>query len=189
MFSKILIRLIDQAIVPAILLLVTRIVSMVLIARSMGVPYELTNAGFVFFDHVGYVQVNSYSLLSMLFVLALGLFYILIKSYLFHESHIKPDLTARLFSLKMSSFIQTSFDLYSQGAVWLSYVYFLFLLSIFMAFFGFIHTWVFFVAFAISVVTTIAFVFDIEQELGMDEDLEEILQVEEYVLKFEGPDE
>ena len=187
MFSKILIKLIDQAIVPAILLLVTRIVSVLLLSNYFNVPYEISNTGFVFSDATGYVKVNSFSLIMMLTVIAAGIFYVLLKSYIFHDTHIQPKLTAKLFSLRLSSFIQTSFDIYSQGAVWLSYVYLLFLVSIFMSFFGLAYTWVFFVAFIIAVVSTVAFVFDIEQELYMDVDdsTEEILELDEYMLSFE----
>lgn len=191
MFSKILIKLIDQAIVPAILLLVTRIVSVLLLSNYFNVPYEISNTGFVFSDATGYVKVNSFSLIMMLTVIAAGIFYVLLKSYIFHDTHIQPKLTAKLFSLRLSSFIQTSFDIYSQGAVWLSYVYLLFLVSIFMSFFGLAYTWVFFVAFIIAVVSTVAFVFDIEQELYMDVDdsTEEILELDEYMLSFEVGEE
>lgn len=191
MFSKILIKLIDQAIVPAILLLVTRVVSVLLLSNYFNVPYEITNTGFVFSDAAGYVKVNSFSLISMLLVISAGIFYVLLKSYVFHDTHIQPKLTAKLFSLRLSSFIQTSFDIYSQGAVWLSYVYLLFLVSIFMSFFGFAYTWVFFISFIIAVVSTVAFVFDIEQEIytAVDEPADEILELDEYMLSFEIGDE
>lgn len=187
MFSKILIKLIDQAILPAILLLVTRITSLLFFANLLDVPYEVTNTGFTFFDNAAYTSINSYSILVMLVVLAGGVTYVVLKSFIFHESHIKPSLTARLFSLNMSSFIQTSFDLYSQGAVWLSYVYLMFLVSIFLAFFSLIHSWVFFVSLAITIVSTVALVFDIEDEMAINTgfDDEELMNVEEYVLKFD----
>ncbi len=120
MFSKILIKLIDQAIVPAILLLVTRIVTMIVFSRFMNVTYQITNSGFLFDNQADYVQVNSYSVLSMIIVLAFGVFYILLKSIVFHDSHVTPQMTTKLFTLRLSSFIQTSYDLYSQGAVWLA---------------------------------------------------------------------
>lgn len=187
MFSKILIKLIDQAILPAILLLVARIASLLFFARVFSADYTVTNTGFTFYDTQAYVTVNSYSLLVMQAILAFGIFYVLIKSFVFHDSHIKPRLTAKLFSLNMSSFIQTSFDLYSQGAVWLSYVYLMFLVSTFLAFFSLVHSWVFFVSFVIAILSTVALVFDIEDEMHINSGIEdqELLDIEEYVLKFE----
>ncbi len=190
MFSKILIKLIDQAIVPAILLLVTRIVTMIVFSRFMNVTYQITNSGFLFDNQADYVQVNSYSVLSMIIVLAFGVFYILLKSIVFHDSHVTPQMTTKLFTLRLSSFIQTSYDLYSQGAVWLVYIYFMFFLTILLAFFGVIHTWVFFAALVLTLGSTVAMVFDIEQELDIDDGITEILEIEEdYVLKFDGENE
>lgn len=186
MFSKILIKLIDQAIVPAILLLVSRIVSMIGFSLLLNIPYAITNVGFTFDSAPDYVLVNSYSVMSMIVVLSLGIFYVLIKSYVFHESHVEPRMTAQLFSLRLSGFIQTSFDLYSQGAVWLSYIYLLFLVSIFMAFFGLVYIWVFVVSLLVAIISTVALVFDIEQEMVQHpEEIDEIMEVEEYVWKFE----
>ncbi len=190
MFSRILIKLIDQAIVPAILLLVTRIVTMIVFSHFMNVTYQVTSSGFLFDNHAEYLRVNSYSVLSMIAILALGVFYILLKSIVFHETHITPRLTTKLFTLRLSSFIQTSFDLYSQGAVWLAYIYFLFVLTILMSFFGVVHTWVFFAALALTLGSTVAMVFDVEQEMELDDGTTEILEIEEdYVLKFDENNE
>lgn len=190
MFSRILIKLIDQAIVPALLLLVTRIVTMIVFSRLMNATYQITGAGFLFDNHSDYLKVNSYSVLSMIVVLAFGVFYILLKSLVFHETHITPRLTTKLFTLRLSSFVQTSFDLYSQGAVWLAYIYFLFILTILLSFFGVVHAWVFFAALALTLGSTVAMVFDIEQELSMDDGTTEILEIEEdYVLKFDETNE
>lgn len=187
MFSKILIKLIDQAVVPAILLLVTRVVSMLFFANLFNVSYRVDATGFVFENQSDYIMVNTYSLLTMLVVLAIGILYIIVKSYAFHDTHITPTLTAKLFSLRLSSFIQTSFDIYSQGAVWLSYVFLMFFIISLLSFFGLVYSWLFFVALIISLGSTVAFVFDVEQEMKNENQLvDEILDNEEYVLKFRG---
>ena len=105
MFSKILVRLIDQAIVPAILLLTVRIVSVIFISNYYDIEFTLSMSGFSFNNSDNYLLVNSYSTFSMVVTLTVGLFYILMKSYIFHESHIKPHITAKMFSLRLSSFI------------------------------------------------------------------------------------
>ena len=165
MFSRILIKLIDQAIVPAILLLAIRISSIVLVSRYFGVSFDLNSSGFIFSGTTEYLLVNSYSTFVMILALFMGLFYVLLKSYVFHETHITPGMTAKLFSLKLSSFIQTSFDLYSQGAIWLSYSFLLMMVSGALALYGLLYPWVFYFALASCILSTILLVFDVENEI------------------------
>lgn len=185
MFSKILIKLVDQAIIPAILLLVTRVVSVVLVSRYFMINYSINSAGFVFPNQEDYIRVNSYSLFIMLFTLTLGIGFVVLKSYVFHDTHITPKLTAKLFSLRLSSFIQTSFDIYSQGIVWLSYVYLMFFVIGAMSLFGLVYSWVFILSFTLTLLSTIAFVLDIENEMHIEDEVyDEFLENSEYVLKF-----
>ena len=165
MFSKILIKLIDQAIVPALMLLSARIVSVVLISRYYGINYDIAESGFVFSSASDYVLINTYSTFFMLVVLTVGLLYILLKAYIFHETHISPKVTAKLFSLRLSSFIQASFDLYSQGAIWLSYTFFLTLVSGILGVFGLIQSWVFFAGLVLNIISTTLLVFDVVKEM------------------------
>lgn len=188
MFSKILIKLVDQAIVPAILLLVARVVSVILVSRVLLIPFEIKNSGFVFQSAQDYVVVNSYSLLTLLGFLTVGILYILLKSFVFHDTHITPPLTTKLFSLRLSSLIQNSFDIYSQGLVWVSYLYLLLVVSGLMALFGLIFTWVFYTSLVFTIMTTVLFAFDVEREVeikeGTYEDSEEVDN--EYVLTIGG---
>ena len=105
---------------PQLYCVVTRVISVVGISTYLEVSYTIDRAGFLFDSQQEYRMVNSYSLVLMLTVISAGLAYVLIKSFFLHDTHIEPSLTARLFSLRLSSFIQTSFDIYSQGAIWLA---------------------------------------------------------------------
>lgn len=165
MFSKILIKLIDQAIVPALLLLAARIVSVVLISRYMGVNISLQAEGFTFSNPQDYVLINSYSIFSMIGVLIVGLAFILIKSLVFHDTHISPGTTAKVFSYRMSALIQSSYDLYTQGAIWMSYTYLLTIVAGIMASYGLINKWVFSVSFLLTVVSTVLLILDVEHEI------------------------
>ena len=167
MFSKILIKLIDESIVPAILLLATRLVSVVLVARTNSIPLEIGAGGLMFKTTKDYVLVNSYSTFYMIIVLTVGLLYILTKSWFFHESHIKPQVTAQLFNMRGQSLIQNSYNLYTQGSIWLSYSYLLMFVTGFMAMFKFIFGWVFLVALVLCAISTVLLVLDVEQELHL----------------------
>jgi len=168
MISKILTKLIDKAIIPAVLLLTARVVSVILISRYLGFDFTVGFSGIIFTNTIEYVFVNSYSTIVMITVLVFGLAYVLVKSYAFHETHIKPATTAKLFDLKLPSLIQPSFDLYSQAAVWISYAYLLLIISGIMLYNKLIYPWVFYTALLLTIVTTIFFVFDIEQEVKFE---------------------
>jgi hypothetical protein len=167
MFSKILLKLVDESIVPAVFLLVTRLVSVVLVAKYFSIPFEIGASGFIFHTAQEYIIINTYSTFYMMVALAVGLLYILSKSLLFHETHIRPALSAKLFAVRLHSLIQSSFDLYTQGSIWLSYCYLMLFVSGFMTLFKLVLPWVFYVSAALSVITTLLFIFDIEEELKL----------------------
>ena len=168
MFSKILLKLIDQAIVPAMLLIGIRLVSVVFFSRYLGIPFTFGPTGFSFSNPTDFVAINSYSLFAMIFVLIVGLLYILIKAYSFHDSHIKPSTTAKLFVWKIPFFIQSSFELYSQGAVWLSYAFLLMFTAAIMGVFRIIFPWVFVASLILCLIATVLFVLDVEREIVFD---------------------
>jgi len=183
MFSKILVKLIDEAIVPAITLLSARLLSVVAIGKYLGIPFTFGSTGFIFQNAEDFVLVNSYSLVAMVLVVTLGLIYILVKAYMFHDTHVNPGATAKLFSLRLTSFIQSSFDLYSQGAIWMSYSYLLMFVSGVMGVFGLVYMWVFFVSVILSIMATILFVIDVEKELyPVESDKSKFDTDEDYVL-------
>ncbi len=192
MFSKILIKLIDQAIVPALLLVAVRMISVVLISNQLGIPYVVGPAGLTFNNPQHYLTINSYSILSIFVTLTIGLSYVLIKTFVFHNSHVDPQTTATIFSLRLSHFIQNSFDLYSQGVIWISYLYLMLLMSGVMALFGLLFPWVFYTGLVLGVITTIMFVIDVEREINlnaMEEDSFDYYEDDEDVLVLDFGDD
>ena len=188
MISKILIKLIDKAIVPAILLLTVRLVSVVLISRQLGIPFTVSNSGFVFSSPEDYVKVNSYSMIAMVLALSIGLITTISKALFFHDSHITPKGIAKVFSLKITSLVQSSLEIYSKGAVWLSYLYLLLLATGIMSLFNLIFAWVLYVALAACVLASIALIMEIEKEININKlnksDLDYYEDEEQIVLEF-----
>jgi len=183
MFSRILIKLIDQAIVPAVLLIAVRVVSVLAIANYLQLKITLSGNGFSITDQINsssvtpetYVVINSYSTLSIVVTMAVILFFIITKSLVLHDSHIKPGLAAKMFSLKLSHFIQNSFQIYSQALVWMAYLYMLGAVSVVMALNGTLYAWVFFVTLSLAIISTAVFIIDVEYEINMDK-----LEVPQY---------
>lgn len=165
MFSRILVKLVDEAIFPAVMLLSTRLISMFLITQYLGTPFEIRASGMLFTSLHDYVLINSYSILFMTIALAMGLVIILLKSFVFHDSHIKPEFSAKLHALRIPSLISNSFEIYSTGIIWLSYLYLLLIVSSVMALFGVIYGWVLFTILFITITSTALFIIDVEHEL------------------------
>lgn len=165
MISRTLVRLIDQAIVPAILLLCVRFVSVVLLTYFFSIRFTVSPKGFIFSNTQDYIFVNSYSTLSMVVILGAGLLYILIKALYFHDTHISPGLTTKLFHHRLATLIQSSFELYSQGVIWLIYLYLVSAVSIILAVFDYIYGWVPVLALILSGISSLVLIIDVEKEL------------------------
>ncbi len=176
MFSKLLIKLIDQAIIPAVVLLSARIISMSLLAMYFEVPFEITKRGFIFEGKEQYMQINSYSLLVMAIVLGISLAFFLLRAHVFHDTHITPKLTASLFSLRMQGLVQNSLDLYTKGAIWISYAYLMTIVTGALSLYSLIYPFVFYTTLAISIIATILFVSDVENELKSSKEEEKFDQ-------------
>lgn len=182
MFSRILVKLVDEAIVPALVLLSARVITALVLTKIHNMTFSFTASGFVYGSHDEFLFLNSYSTLAMVCVITVGLLYVLMKSHFFHSTHIKPHTSARLFSLNLSGFIQTSFELYSQGAIWLSYSYLLLFSTGIMLYFELIYTWIFYVSFVLTLISTYLFVIDVEKELQIKREPSPVNQ--EAVLRF-----
>ena len=123
-----------------------------------------------FYSPNAYVIVNSMSVFLMVVAVFFGMLFVIIKSYLFHDSHIKPSLTAKLFSMNLNSLIQNSLEIYSETAVWLSYIYVITLISGFMSMANLIYPWVFYICLRLAINSTVLMVMDIEKEIKLKKD-------------------
>ncbi len=165
MFSKLLVKLIDEAIVPALFLVAVRIISLVFISRGFDIPISLGSGGFMYSSSEDYLLVNTYSVLYMTLAICLGLLRVLVKSVVFHDTHITPPLAAKLHSLRLEHLIQNTFQLYVQSIVWLAYLYFLTIGAGLMGLFGLVHAWVAWVALGLAVLFSYIFILDAEREI------------------------
>jgi hypothetical protein len=165
MFSKILLKLIDQAIIPAVLVVVSRVVSLVLISNYLDIDFFITRNGIIFENTKDYVTVNSYSMLLITVLIALGMLMVIINSTLFHHEHIKPKTSAKLFSLKMHSLIKNSFEIYTQATIWISYLWLLTIANALMYYYQMVDLWVFYINIIATVSLTVLLTIDLEKKI------------------------
>ena len=130
MINRNIIKLIDEAIFPALSLVVAKMLGLLLSVYFSNISFEIkTHALFgilpaLSFNSVAnYITAENYSNLAMFFASALGTTVILIRAHFFHESHIHPNLQAKLASLNLESLIAPSYHLYHQALIWLIFIW------------------------------------------------------------------
>lgn len=174
MISKTLVRLIDEAIVPALILVGAKIFGVLFISWVKGLTYEVTfRIPFLplptlsFYSYQDYVTANSYSTLFMLLAVSLGLLQILLRTNILHETHISPKLSAQLARFHLSHLVSTTIDAYHQAFVWFAFAWFVLLLLFFYAYLNLIYRSFALIGFLVILNLTWFFIFDVEREISI----------------------
>lgn len=130
MIPNSLIKLIDEAIIPAVALILVKMVTILAVSYFLSLPITIVNREILFilpavhFHNLqNYITAENYSNLAMFLVVSLGTILVLVRAHFFHESHIHPTLQAKLASWNMERFIAPSYHLYHQAAIWLIFLW------------------------------------------------------------------
>ncbi len=128
--SKSIIKLIDEALIPAIALIVAKMVGLFLSAQLLHLSFTVKNASLLlvlpkvqFLNIQDYILAENYSNLAMFATAAVGTIFVLVRAHFFHQSHIHPNLQARLASLNLESLIASSYHLYHQALIWITFLW------------------------------------------------------------------
>ena len=174
MISKSLIKLIDEAILPALLLILAKGVGLFATIVFFNLPFTLEYRSifgllpsFRFATLQGYITAENYSNLAMFAAVAAGSIVVILKAHFLHESHIHPKLHSRLIALNLERLGQSSYHLYHQAAIWLIFLWltvgFLTLSSIAKI----TYPQITIVAFLISANLSWVFALDLEKEIEL----------------------
>ncbi len=166
--SKLLVKLVDRAILPAIFLFASKVVGTFFVASYIGVDSFNGLVAFNGLTASQYIFVNSYSTIFVFISILVGMCYLLFKAHVTHETHISPYISARIASMRLNNMVQTSFDLFSEAGVWLMYCWLLTLVSMTQVALGAMYLWVPVVAFIFSVISSILVIVDVEREFRDD---------------------
>ena len=169
MSSRILIRLIDEAIVPALLVLLAKIIGILVLIQGLGLDWKFDPVALIpriMFEGTDIVAlVNTYSNLTMVAVAMGGLVWVLVRAYHFHDTHMQPSMVLQLLSWNMTGIIATSEQVYQQALVWLSLLWFAIAVMALQTLIGVNYGWSFAIAFFSGLFATWLMVADIEREL------------------------
>jgi len=166
MYSKILSKLISEALVPFLGFIFIKIIVTILTAYDLGLKVDLGTVFNLTVSLNQYKQINSNILFGFIIFSFMGLTYSLIKSIYFHDSHISPKISLSLLNFRVGFLVQDSFHLFSQNLIWLVFNYTTLFLTLFLYFLGL--TWLYLVTISafFTLIGTYFFVLDVEYELA-----------------------
>lgn len=170
MTSKILLKLIDETIVPAILIIASKIIGLALVVWAKNLPWDFRGfviPAFSFYSSTDYLVANSWSNLFMFATITAFLILTLTRAHIFHDTHISPFLTLKLLTLNLTGFLTTSFDIFHRAIVWLSYSWLTTLLILIQAYLGLCYFWIALLCLGFCVLFTWFFILDIEREVKL----------------------
>ena len=122
--SKTLIKILDEAVFPAALLIAAKILGIVVLNVGFKLDWSVTSVANSFFStRIEYsgsdaVMVASYSNLLMYIAVFAGVAIILSKMFYLNPNHATPQLVLKLARADMLHWIRSAFELYHQAFVW-----------------------------------------------------------------------
>lgn len=130
MITNSIVKLIDEAVLPAVALIVAKILGLLATSIILNLSFTIQFTGpfnllptMQFENLAGYITAENFSNLAMFIVAAIGASFVLIRAHYFHQSHIHPNLHAKLVSLKLENLVAPSYHLYHQTAIWLLFLW------------------------------------------------------------------
>jgi len=166
MRSKTLLKLIDEAIVPAVILVATKIVSIILVSSYLKLNWEFTKSGITFYNKEDFVTANSISSIFMYGVIFSILIWIIFQSQVLCESRVKPKTVNFLVSQGLYNLVISTVDIYSRGLIWFSYAVLTSTILFFQYQSGLVNLFVVSISGVLTILAGAFLFFDLEKELG-----------------------
>ena len=174
MVAKSLIKLIDEAIVPAAALIVGKMLGLLATVYFFNLPFNIEPGQILkilpsvhLANLTDYIMAENYSNLAMFATAATGTVFVLIRAHFFHESHIHPALHAKLLTLNLQSLVAPSYHLYHQAAIWLIFLWLTVAFLLISAFIQVTYPVTAAIAFIIAANFSWVFALDIEKEIEL----------------------
>jgi len=175
MVSKSLIKLIDEAIIPAAALIIGKMLGLFLASYFLKLPFVIKSSQVlwilpsVHFASLGdYTIAENYSNLAMFFVASAGTMFVLVRAHFFHQSHIHPVLHAKLVKLNLENLIAPSYHLYHQALIWLIFLWLTVGFLIISTLLQITYAQITIIAFLVAANSSWVFAIDVEKEIEIN---------------------
>jgi len=168
--SKTLIKLVDLAVLPAAILIFTKIISLLIINAVLGLSWDVQTFSDAFFgikltySTYELSTVITYSNLFMHFAALSGASIAIIKLYYLHPAHVRPSVVLKLAKSDRLHYIQSSFHLYHEAIVWTLFMLVTDIIILINFTQGLTESWVL----GLSIISTLFFVFILVRTVDRD---------------------
>ena len=169
--SKSLIKIIDYAVLPALLMVFGKIFGVFLVSQVLGIKISINEYADSFLSISPLVSENelmaitSYSDLIM-YAFVAGIFSIvLIQAVFLHNTHTKPTLVVKLADANMLKLIQNSYDIYHSAFIHLLFLWIVTAVILVNGFLGKTYIWITLITMVASIIFTTILLQDIYKEI------------------------
>ena len=169
--SKSLLKLLDNSIFPACILILGKLVGVLLTLWYFNIPFSLRDYFSNIYSLRFIVQeesiksVTSYSDLIMYIVIAVFFSITIIRAVFLHNTHVKPTLVTKLANSNLLRLVQSSYDIYHASTVWLIFLWVANIIVLINVFSGNTMAWVLIFCTISSVLLTAALLQDVFKEI------------------------
>ena len=166
--SAFILKLLDESIIPAVLVFSTKIVGLILAARYFGIPLLARDKVLYFSHYNDLILANNVSNILVGVVILAGISVVLVRLYYFHDSHVHPFFLTKLLESDLEFAVSTSFELFHQIMVWLSLGFFTVASLFVQAVFGLTSPFILFVSILVLIILVVLTIMDFEREVKLE---------------------
>jgi hypothetical protein len=168
-----LVKLVDAALLPAALMVVSKLIGLAVTISVFKLPWSLVQVA----DGLGFSSItpavnlkdlgtiSTYSDLIMLVIMSLCFSVVLLQVTVLHQKQIKPSLLVRLSNANLMGLVKSSYDIYQTASIWLLFLWITTITIGFNSFLGKTEVWVGVVAFAAASIFTTLLLQDVYKEI------------------------
>jgi hypothetical protein len=170
--SRSLLKLIDEAIVPALLIFAAKMLGLIGANAWLNLSWDPSGASllplFSYRSPEAFTIANSWSNVAVLAVIVTGLLVVLLRAHYFHNSHISPRLSVSLVRRQLTSLATDSWNVYHQAVVWLAYLWLALILFSLQAIYGVSWWWIDVAGTLIALLLSWLVIIDVEYEIDIE---------------------
>ncbi len=182
MFSKIILKLIDAAILPSLLVFGVKFASTVLVSLYWKIPLSIGFSGLNFSNFSDFYKVNLFSNIILFLFTFTALFLVLSRSYLFTQENLNPFLSGRLANLELENLTVPLWQGYTHVVVWLTLSFSVTLSFFTQALLGFSSLYLFAFFGALLILGTFVFLLCLERDVrGLFRKKHSVVIIEEEI--------
>lgn len=170
MLSKILLKILSEAIIPAVAVFLAKILSALVLLHFYSVEFSFAASQIVIASRANFLAVNSYSDLFALAIITLAAAAVLFRAHFFHKTHLSPWLGHKAVSDNLEGLAVASWDIYPQSIVWLALSWLATFFFALEALLSTVYGWLPFLAALSAVNTTWLLIFDLEREIEVEKE-------------------